>query len=202
MEADTQARQHEALAPFVAEADIIVTTAQIPGRPAPLLITDEMVASMRPGAVIVDMAAATGGNVAPSKPDEIVTVGGVRIHGPTNLAAQMPGDASRMYSRNLVTLLKRLHAEGKENEVCIGPDPVFGFEIISKVPPTLHTPLMSGANAISGITIVGALAAASFLGEGIAARVLVFLAVMTATINVVGGFLVTDRMLEMFKKKN
>lgn len=115
VEADTQARQHEALAPFVAESDVIITTAQIPGRPAPLLITDEMVASMRPGAIIVDMAAATGGNVEPSKPDEIVTVGGVRIHGPTNLAAQMPGDASRMYSRNLVTLLKRLHAEGKEN---------------------------------------------------------------------------------------
>ena len=76
-----------------------------------------------------------------------------------------------------------------------------GMEVISKVPPTLHTPLMSGANAISGITIVGALAAASFLGDGIAANVLVFLAVTTATINVVGGFLVTDRMLEMFKKK-
>ena len=76
-----------------------------------------------------------------------------------------------------------------------------GMEVISKVPPTLHTPLMSGANAISGITIVGALAGASYLGEGAAAKVLVFLAVTTATINVVGGFLVTDRMLEMFKKK-
>ena len=76
-----------------------------------------------------------------------------------------------------------------------------GMEVISKVPPTLHTPLMSGANAISGITIVGALAAASLLGDGIAAKALVFLAVTTATINVVGGFLVTDRMLEMFKKK-
>jgi NAD(P) transhydrogenase subunit alpha len=76
-----------------------------------------------------------------------------------------------------------------------------GMEVISKVPPTLHTPLMSGANAISGITIVGALAAASSLGDGIGATVLVFLAVTTATINVVGGFLVTDRMLEMFKKK-
>ena len=76
-----------------------------------------------------------------------------------------------------------------------------GMEVISKVPPTLHTPLMSGANAISGITIVGALAAASSLGEGFAATALVFLAVTTATINVVGGFLVTDRMLEMFKKK-
>ena len=76
-----------------------------------------------------------------------------------------------------------------------------GMEVISKVPPTLHTPLMSGANAISGITIVGALAAASYLGVGFGATVLVFLAVTTATINVVGGFLVTDRMLEMFKKK-
>ena len=76
-----------------------------------------------------------------------------------------------------------------------------GMEVISKVPPTLHTPLMSGANAISGITIVGALAAASSLGGGVVATALVFLAVTTATINVVGGFLVTDRMLEMFKKK-
>jgi len=75
-----------------------------------------------------------------------------------------------------------------------------GLEVISKVPPTLHTPLMSGANAISGITIVGALIAAG-VGEGTFAAVLGFLAVTSATINVVGGFLVTDRMLEMFKKK-
>ena len=75
-----------------------------------------------------------------------------------------------------------------------------GLEVISKVPPTLHTPLMSGANAISGITVVGALIAAG-VGSGAAAAVLGFLAVTAATINVVGGFLVTDRMLEMFKKK-
>lgn len=75
-----------------------------------------------------------------------------------------------------------------------------GFEVISKVPPTLHTPLMSGANAISGVTIVGAVIAAG-LSSGAAATVLGFLAVSAATINVVGGFLVTDRMLEMFKKK-
>ena len=75
-----------------------------------------------------------------------------------------------------------------------------GLEVISKVPPTLHTPLMSGANAISGITIVGAIAAAG-VGQGTVATILGFLAVVTATINVVGGFLVTDRMLEMFKKK-
>ena len=100
-----------------------------------------------------------------------------------------------------------------------------GFEVIAKVPPTLHTPLMSGSNAISGITIVGALAAsfsnefahlgvilgtlavivgaitAAALGSGTTANVLGLLAIITATINVVGGFMVTDRMLEMFKRK-
>jgi proton-translocating NAD(P)+ transhydrogenase subunit alpha len=76
-----------------------------------------------------------------------------------------------------------------------------GFEVISKVPPTLHTPLMSGANAISGITIIGALVAAG-LGASFVAQVLGFLAVATATVNVVGGFLVTDRMLEMFRSRS
>ena len=74
-----------------------------------------------------------------------------------------------------------------------------GFEVIAKVPRTLHTPLMSGANAISGITIVGAIIATA-VGTGALAAVLGFLAVTFAMINVVGGFLVTDRMLEMFKK--
>ena len=75
-----------------------------------------------------------------------------------------------------------------------------GFEIITKIPPTLHTPLMSGSNAISGITLVGALMA-SGSGEGVLATVLGTLAVAMATINVVGGFLVTNRMLEMFRRK-
>ena len=74
-----------------------------------------------------------------------------------------------------------------------------GFEIIAKVPRTLHTPLMSGANAISGITIVGAIIAAA-TGTGAVAAALGFLAVTFAMINVIGGFMVTDRMLEMFKK--
>ena len=75
-----------------------------------------------------------------------------------------------------------------------------GFELITKVPPTLHTPLMSGANAISGITVVGALASAK-LGAPVFASILALLAIATATINVVGGFLVTDRMLHMFTQK-
>ncbi len=108
---DTQAQQHAALAPHVADADLVITTAQIPGRPAPLLVTDEMVAAMKPGSVIVDMAAGSGGNVAPSQPDQMVDVNGVHIYGPTNLPAEIPHDSSRMYARNLVALLERVKAE-------------------------------------------------------------------------------------------
>ena len=75
-----------------------------------------------------------------------------------------------------------------------------GFEIITKIPPTLHTPLMSGANAVSGITIVGALVAAQ-TGAVTVSNVLGFLAIAFATVNVVGGFMVTDRMLKMFGAK-
>ncbi len=75
-----------------------------------------------------------------------------------------------------------------------------GFEVITKVPPTLHTPLMSGANAISGITIVGALIAVGSQNSGLA-KFLGLIALIFATINVVGGFLVTHRMLEMFRRK-
>jgi len=75
-----------------------------------------------------------------------------------------------------------------------------GFEVISKVPPTLHTPLMSGANAISGVTIIGAVTAAG-LASAPLAEILGFLAVVAAMVNVVGGFLVTDRMLELFRSR-
>lgn len=75
-----------------------------------------------------------------------------------------------------------------------------GFEIITKVPPTLHTPLMSGSNAISGITLIGAIVAGGS-GQGTMATIFGFLAVVLATVNVVGGFLVTHRMLDMFKRR-
>lgn len=77
---------------------------------------------------------------------------------------------------------------------------LLGFELITKVPPTLHTPLMSGSNAISGITIVGAIMA-SKMDQTIFAQIIAFLAVALATINVIGGYMVTDRMLGSFKKK-
>ena len=77
---------------------------------------------------------------------------------------------------------------------------LLGFELITKVPPTLHTPLMSGSNAISGITVVGAILCARS-GAGFVANALAFVALVCATVNVVGGYLVTDRMLASFKKK-
>jgi NAD(P) transhydrogenase subunit alpha len=77
---------------------------------------------------------------------------------------------------------------------------LIGFEVITKVPPTLHTPLMSGANAISGITLVGALVVTS-TGDTALVQWLGFAAIVLATVNVVGGFMVTDRMLKMFKRK-
>ena len=116
---DVQARQFETLAPVVADADIIITTAQIPGRAAPVLVNADMVASMRLGSVIVDMAAGTGGNVEGSRPDETVDRDGVSILGPTNLAATIPADASRMLARNLVALLERVKGE----DGSFSPDP-------------------------------------------------------------------------------
>ncbi|MDZ7703961.1 MAG: Re/Si-specific NAD(P)(+) transhydrogenase subunit alpha [Trueperaceae bacterium] len=102
---DQQRRQ---MARFCANADIIVTTAQLFGRPAPRIITAEMVAGMRPGSVIVDLAASTGGNVEGSKPDEEVEVNGVRIIGLANMPGRVAADASQMYASNVVNLLDHL----------------------------------------------------------------------------------------------
>jgi proton-translocating NAD(P)+ transhydrogenase subunit alpha len=95
----------EALTENAAKQDVIITTAQIPGRPAPLLITDEAVRGMQPGSVIVDMAADSGGNVEPSKPGETVDIGGVKVIGPSNLPSEMATHASQLYSKNLENLL-------------------------------------------------------------------------------------------------
>lgn len=78
---------------------------------------------------------------------------------------------------------------------------VAGYQLIAKVPPTLHTPLMSGANAISGVTILGAMTMAAHAGDTTLGRLFAVLAVVFATVNVVGGFLVTDRMLQMFRQR-
>jgi NAD(P) transhydrogenase subunit alpha len=105
-------RQRALLAERVRAADAVITTAQVPGARAPRLIEADVVAGMKPGAVIVDLAAATGGNCALTRPDETVTSNGVTVLGPTNLPAQAAVDASRVYARNLANLVLHLVRDG------------------------------------------------------------------------------------------
>jgi NAD(P) transhydrogenase subunit alpha len=111
MSPEYQAKQAELTASHIAKQDIVVTTALIPGRAAPVLITEEMVKSMKPGSVIVDMAVAQGGNCPLSKPDEIVDVGGVKVAGFSNLPARLPADSSSLYAKNLLAFLPLVTAE-------------------------------------------------------------------------------------------
>ena len=108
---ETQRRQMDALATHVADADVVITTAQVPGQPAPLLISREMVESMRRGAVIVDVAAPGGGNCELTRPGETVEHAGVTILGPMDLASRVSVDASQMYARNVTQMIERLSAE-------------------------------------------------------------------------------------------
>ena len=108
MSEDYKRRQAELVAEHIKSQDIVITTALIPGRPAPRLITKEMVASMKPGAIIVDLAAERGGNVEGSRADETVKVGGVTIMGKTNLAGELPVNASSLYARNLYAFIAQM----------------------------------------------------------------------------------------------
>jgi NAD(P) transhydrogenase subunit alpha len=104
-------RQRELMARVVAASDIVITTAQVPGKKAPVLVTEDMVRAMAPGSVIVDMAAGQGGNVELSRPDEEVVVGGVTIDGPTNLPATVPFHASQTYAKNVTVFLLNLYKD-------------------------------------------------------------------------------------------
>jgi NAD(P) transhydrogenase subunit alpha len=116
MSDDYKRRQAELIASRVGEADVVITTALIPGRPAPKLITKDMLKTMRAGSVIVDMAAEMGGNTELTEAGkEIVTDNGVRIIGFTNLPASMPASATQMYAKNIQTLVKHLVTDGKVN---------------------------------------------------------------------------------------
>ena len=110
---DYKRRQADLIASKVGEADAIITTALIPGRPAPRLVTEEMVKTMKPGSVIVDMAAEMGGNCDLTEPGKEVVKHGVRIIGFTNLPSTMPGSATQMYAKNIQTLLKHLIKDGR-----------------------------------------------------------------------------------------
>jgi len=118
-------KELELIAAHIVDADIVITTAQIPGKPAPLLITEEMLKSMRPGSVVVDMAASTGGNCALSEPGQTVERHGITIIGPDNLPATVPVHSSQMYAKNVVTFVLEMVKDGElvvdlENDV-VGP---------------------------------------------------------------------------------
>lgn len=263
------------------EVDIIITTALIPGKPAPKLISKEMVESMKPGSVIVDLAAITGGNCELTRPGEIYeTDNKVKIIGYPDLANRMPAQASQLYGTNIVNLLKLLCKEKngeldvnfedvvirgvtvvKDNEITWPappikvsaqqqkpvakpvekPEPqpmpaakkygilagilvlffwlasvvpasflshftvfalacVVGYYVVWNVTHSLHTPLMSVTNAISGIILVGAILQIGEADSVITS--IAFIAILIASINIFGGFFVTHRMLKMFQRGN
>lgn len=265
-----------------AEVDIIITTALIPGKPAPKLISVDMVKAMKAGSVIVDMAAEQGGNCEWTEPGKVTQRNGVNIIGYTDLPSRLSKQASQLYANNLWHLLTELCPAKNgaidlrmDDEVIRGTTVIKGGEIIWPPPPpklsaapaaakapaasaskapahkpekkkantvpavivtaivlaligafappslmeqltvfvlacfvgymvvwnvkaSLHTPLMSVTNAISGIIAVGAIMQIS--SPNPAVQVLAALAVLVATINIAGGFLVTQRMLKMFRK--
>ena len=267
------------------EVDIIITTALIPGKPAPELITAGMVECMREGSVIVDLAAEQGGNCALTEPGKVVVRHGVTLIGYTDLPSRLAAQSSQLYGTNLRHLLTEMCKEkdgeitvDMEDEVIRGatvvnageitwpppkpklqaappaqkaasaapPQPVagekaeeksagwggsivlavgalalfglgqvappaflahftvfilavfVGYMVVWNVKPALHTPLMSVTNAISGIIVIGALLQVSSADTLV--LVLAAIAILIATVNVFGGFFVTQRMLRMFRK--
>jgi NAD(P) transhydrogenase subunit alpha len=106
-----KARQNARIAESAAKADIIITTAQIPGKKAPILITQDMLDSMRKGSIIIDLAASTGGNTPHTKNDESVMHNGIKIIGNSNLARMMPADASKLYGKNIINFLQLITGE-------------------------------------------------------------------------------------------
>lgn len=145
---DTQAKILAGLAKPVADSDVVITTAQIPGRPAPLLITSQMVESMRPGAIIIDLAAPTGGNCELTRSGQTVVHSNVSIVGPDNLPSMAAGDASRMYGRNALALMKLfLSEEGVnvdfEDDIIEGSVVTHGGEVVH---PRVKALLDGGGN--------------------------------------------------------
>lgn len=270
-----------------AECDIIITTALIPGRPAPKLILKEAVDVMKPGSVIIDLAAQNGGNCEYTIPNDINVVNGVKVVGYTDFPSRMANQSSSLYANNISKLVLSMVTKDKkylvnmEDEVVRGsivtyknqmlwpnpnppmldaakkpapkkaekkevvpedkwvttlrtattisiglgsivglgvmcPTPEFlamsttfalavvaGYQCVWGVTPALHTPLMSVTNAISGITAIGGLC---LLGGGYVPhtipQTLAAASVLVSTVNIFGGFLVTKRMLDMFKRKD
>lgn len=134
---DEKAQQAEKLAKAVAAADVVITTAAIPGKKAPVIITKEMVGRMKYGAIIVDMAAESGGNCELTQPGEHIIANDVNIHGPLNLPSRMPTHASELYSRNLLNFLSPFIKEGKMT--LDWDDEVLSGTVLCRDGQTVHT---------------------------------------------------------------
>jgi len=262
------------------EVDIIITTALIPGKPAPKLITEDMIEEMKPGSVIVDLASSQGGNCAYTQKDKIINHNGISIIGFSDLPSRLPAQSSQLYATNLYHVISDLtpNKDGnihidmedevirgmtviKDGEITYPPPPVsvsamsikkdieknatvkvvatknkpkfpmigflitmfllialgsvapssfmnhftvfvlscfIGYMVVWNVTASLHTPLMSVTNAVSSIIIIGALTQIS--SDSMLSIILASIAILIASINIFGGFAVTKRMLEMFRK--
>ncbi len=137
LEAEKAKQQTKLLVPFIAKSDVVITTALIPGRRAPILITEEAVHAMQPGSVIIDMAARSGGNCELTKPDETVEVNGVRIVGPRNLPSTMAVHASQLYSRTLMAMVFEFVGEEGfrfdfEDEILKGACVTYNGEVVNE----------------------------------------------------------------------
>jgi H+-translocating NAD(P) transhydrogenase subunit alpha len=138
MSADYQAKQAALITEHIAKQDIVITTALIPGRPAPILVTEAQARSMRPGSVIVDLAVAQGGNCPLSKPDELLEAGGVKIMGFTNLPARLPSDASSLYAKNFLALLPLLTDKDSKAFAPAWDDEIIKSALVSKGGVLVH----------------------------------------------------------------
>ena len=146
MSAEYQAKQAALITEHIAKQDVVVTTALIPGRPAPVLVTEAQARSMRPGSVIIDLAVAQGGNCPLSKPDELVEVGGVKIMGFTNLPARLPADASSLYAKNFLALLPLLADKDSKAFAPAWDDEIIKGAMLTKGGAVIH-PSLTPASA-------------------------------------------------------
>ncbi len=129
MTEDRAQRQRDLLAPYIAAADALITTAAVPGRQAPMLVTARMVEQMGPGSVVVDLAAESGGNVEGAQPGQVVRIGNAQVWGGANVPAQMPGPASRLYAQNVVNLVTLMTRADGDGGAAFAPD--FDDEIVA-----------------------------------------------------------------------
>ena len=140
-----KAKQAALIAETIARQDIVITTALIPGRPAPRLVTKEHFASMRPGSVIVDLAVEAGGNVEGSKPGKVVTTGnGVKIVGHRNVASRVPFDASALYARNLFTFVSTFWDKETGRPVWNPEDEIIKSVLLTRSGAVVHPQLGAG----------------------------------------------------------